>query len=177
MRCTRNAPKSKFMPNLQENYSADNYPNPFAFEQTTLELPITLDLNTLIPEDDIARTVIMAVSESGVCRYVVNHGRDSHGYDCHQMLKAVVLANTQLGIASVRDMEDLSRNDIRFLLIFRDGETPSFMSFQRFIHDDLSVGVEIILTEVNKYMKRILPDDIDTKTEVIDGTKEEADAK
>jgi len=176
MRCSRNAPKSKFMPNLQSNYSADNYPNPFAFEQTALELPVTLDLNTIIPEDDIARTVLMAVSESGVYRYVVNNSRDYHGFSCHQMLKAVVLANTQVGIASVRDMEDLARNDIRYLLIFKDGITPSFMSFQRFIHDDLAVSVETILTEVNKYMERKLPDDIDTKTEVIDGTKEEADA-
>jgi transposase len=163
------------MPNLQTNYSADGYPNPFAFEQTALELPVTLDLNTLIPEDDIARTVLMAVSESGVYRYVVNNSRDSHGFGCREMLKAVILANTQLGIASVRDMENLARNDIRYRLIFRNGETPSFMSFQRFIHDDLAVSVETIMTEVNKYMERVLPDDIDTKTEVIDGTKEEAD--
>lgn len=164
------------MPNLQTNYSADGYANPFAFEQTALALPVVLDLNTLIPEDDIARTVLMAVSESGVYRYVVNNSRDSHGFGCHEMLKAVILANTQLGIASVRDMEDLARNDIRYRLIFRDGITPSFMSFQRFIHDDLAVSVETVLTEVNKYMERKLPDDIDTKTEVIDGTKEEADA-
>jgi hypothetical protein len=117
----------------------------------------------------------MAVSESGVYRYVVNNSRDSHGFGCREMLKAVILANTQLGIASVRDMENLARNDIRYRLIFRNGETPSFMSFQRFIHDDLAVSVETIMTEVNKYMERVLPDDIDTKTEVIDGTKEEAD--
>ena len=176
MRCSRNASKSKFMPNLQSNYNAESYPNPFAFEQTALELPVTLELNTLIPEDDIARTVLKAVSESGVYRYIVNNSRNSHGFRCQEMLKAVILANTQLGIASVREMEDLARNDIRYRLIFRDGVTPSFMSFQRFIHDDLTVSVETVLTEVNKYMKRILPDDIDTKTEVIDGTKEEADA-
>lgn len=164
------------MTNLQTNYNAGSYPNPSAFEQTALELPITLDLTTLIPKDDISRTVLMAVSESGVYRYVVNKGRNSHGYTCHEMLKAVVLSNTQLGIASVREMEDLARNDIRYRLIFRGGETPSFMSFHRFIKDDLGVSVETVLTEVNKYMERKLPDDINTKTEVIDGTKEEADA-
>ena len=176
MHPTTDTSQSKFSPNLQGHYNADQYPNPYAHEQISMELPVTLDLYSVIPRDDISRTVLTAVSESGVYRYVANNGRDSHGYDCQKMLKAVVLASTLLGQASVREIEDLCRNDIRFRLIFPDGEKPSFMAFQRFIHDDLGPRIEAVLTEVNQYMKRILPMDIDTDTEVIDGTKEEADA-
>jgi hypothetical protein len=43
------------------------------------------------------------------------------------------------------------------------------MSFQRFIHDDLGPGIEDVLTDINKFMKKALPLDIDTDTEVIDG--------
>jgi transposase len=79
-----------------------------------MELPIVLDLASMIPPEDISRTVLAAVSESGVYMHVANNGRDSNRYDCQKMLKAVILANTLLGQASVREMEDMCRNDIRF---------------------------------------------------------------
>jgi transposase len=162
--------------NLQKDYNAHRAINPYAFVQQTLDLPVTLDLNTLIDERDPARTVIMAVEESGIHRYVRTQGRDSHGYRSIDMLKAVILSKTLLGYAGLREMEDIARNDIRFRLIFKDGETPSHQSFHRFIVNNLSVSVETVMSELNRYMATKLPEDIDTDTEVIDGTKEEADA-
>lgn len=162
--------------NLQNDYSAAEAVNPHAFVQQSLDLLVTLDLNTLIDERDPARTVIKAVEESGIYRYVSTKGRDSHGYHSIDMLKAVVLSKMLLGYAGLREMEDISRNDIRFRLIFKDGETPSHQSFHRFIVNNLTASIETVMCELNKYMALKLPEDIDTGTEVIDGTKEEADA-
>ena len=162
--------------NLQKDYSADKGANPHAFVQQSLSFPITLDLNTLIDERDPVRTVIMAVEESGIYRYVSTKGRDSHGYRSIDMLKAVILSKTLLGYAGLREMEDIARNDIRFRLIFNDGKTPSHESFHRFITKNLTVSVDTVMSKLNRYMASKLPEDIDTDTEVIDGTKEEADA-
>lgn len=162
--------------NLQKDYSADKGANPHAFVQQSLDFPITLDLNTLIDERDPVRTVIMAVEESGIYRYVSTKGRDAHGYRSIDMLKAVILSKTLLGYAGLREMEDIARNDIRFRLIFNDGKTPSHESFHRFITKNLTVSVDTVMSKLNRYMASKLPEDIDTDTEVIDGTKEEADA-
>lgn len=159
-----------------EEYTTPEVKNPDAVVQSSLCLPLALDLDREIPEDDIARTVIRAVEESGIIRHVYSGSRDSHGYRSIDMLKAVMLANTLKGSATLREMEEMCRNDIRFRLIFGDGATPSFMAFQRFIREGLGGCEEQMLAALNLYMKMQIPEHIDTGTECIDGTKEEADA-
>ena len=70
----------------------------------------------------------------------------------------------------------MSRNDIRFRLIFHGNRTPSHMAFHRFIKNNLAGNVEILLSKLNLYMAGTLPEDINPENEEIDGTKEEADA-
>lgn len=55
-----------------------------------------------------------------------------------------------------------------------DGQTPSHMAFQRFIHDDLVMSVEDIFVDLNRYFET--HDEIDTDVLYIDGTKFEANA-
>lgn len=161
---------------LQNDYNTDLFFHPGVSFQTSLDLPITLKLSEEIKETDISFTVIKAVEESGIVKYVASKGRTYHGYSSVDMLKAVILSHTLYGSVSLRDMEDYARNDIRFRLIFKQGHTPSFMAFQRFLNDNLKENVDVILTELNKYFLKEVNEFIDTDYETIDGTKEEADA-
>lgn len=71
-------------------------------------------------------------------------------------------------------MEELCRYDIRYMWLASD-ETPSFMAFQRFISEKLSMSIEDIFYDV---VKRIIElDDVDISKLYIDGTKIEANAR
>ena len=163
---------------LQNDYNTDSFfhPDVNVNFQTSLDLPVTLKLSEEIKETDISFTVIKAVEDSGIVRFVTSKGRTYHGYSSLDMLKAVILSHTLSGSVSLRDMEENVRNDIRFRLIFKEGHTPSFMSFQRFLNENLKENVDVILAELNKYFLKEAGEFIDTDYETIDGTKEEADA-
>ena len=53
-------------------------------------------------------------------------------------------------------------------------QKPSHQSFHRFIHDDLTMNIEDIFYDINKYLESNM--DIDTDVLCIDGTKYEANA-
>ena len=78
------------------------------------------------------------------------------------------------GQYELRKMEELCRYDIRYMWLASD-ETPSFMAFQRFISEKLSMSIEDIFYDV---VKRIIElDDVDISKLYIDGTKIEANCK
>ena len=66
------------------------------------------------------------------------------------MFEAVILAFAINGYASLRDLEKLCKYDIRFKFIM-NGETPSHMAFERFIKDKLTMPIEDIFVDINKY--------------------------
>ena len=162
--------------NLQNDYNSDNPINPYAFVQQSLLLPVTIDLQQELPESDICWTVFRCVEEAGLIQYVRTENRDGDDYPAIDMLKAVMLGWTEFGRPSVRDLEDLAHNNIRYRILFPGDTKPSFMAFHRFIHDDMSISAEDLLTKLNLYMASVLPEDINPENEEIDGTKEEADA-
>ena len=162
--------------NLQSDYNASAFFKPDAFVQQSLELPVFIDLYEQVPENDISRTVLRCIEEAGLIRYIDGSNRDCDDYSAYDMLKAVLLSCTLNGQASLRDMEEMARNDIRFRLIFHGSRTPSHMAFHRFINNNLAGNVETLLTKLNLYMAGRLPEDINPENEEIDGTKEEADA-
>lgn len=149
--------------NLQENHT------PYQFN---LPLDINLKTDVILNNDDLVRTVTDAVRDSGIIKYVSFRNRDAHGYDSMKMLTAVMLAWTIYGYASVRELEEYCRNDIRFIAV-TGGMRPSFMAFERFIHDDLTGSIEEIFTQLNKYIEK-KDGNIDTSILYIDGTKYEA---
>ena len=149
--------------NLQENHT------PY---QLNLPLDITLKADEIIKSDDLVTTVTDAVRDSGIIKYVNFKNRDAHGYDSIKMLTVVMLAWTIYGYASVRELEEYCRNDIRFIIV-TDGMRPSFMAFERFIHDDLTGSIEEIFTQLNKYIEK-KDGNINTSILYIDGTKYEA---
>ena len=161
---------------LQSNSTTMPKENPGILYQTKLDLDIAVYPEDQISEDDIARSVIKAVEDSGIIARIKENGRRYYGYSSMDMLKAVILAHTLKGSVSLRQMEDLSRNDIRFRLIFKGKDTPSFMAYQRFLNENLKGSLDEVLRELNLYFKRQISGYIDTDSETIDGTKEEADA-
>ena len=106
---------------------------------TPIQLRLPLDFNICMNPDSksIVNTVCAACEEAGLFRYIHNPNRDMYGYSSQKMLECVLLAYTLFGYASVRQLEDYCKHDIRFIDLMQ-GEQPSFMSFQRFISDDLT---------------------------------------
>lgn len=143
---------------------------------TPFQCRMLLDFNIreeeALKKDDIVYTFLDAVRDSGVTRFLHFKGRDAHGYDSTMMLTCVLLAFTLYGYASLRELEDYCAHDIRFLLI-TGGQKPSFMAFQRFIHDNLTDTIEEIFAQFNRYIEK-KDGNINTKILYIDGTKYEA---
>lgn len=141
--------------------------------QPSFQFPLSFNYEDAVDEDDISRTVKEVVEGVNIFKYVDFSSRDAHGYDGIKMLECVLLAFALSGYVSTRNLEQLCKYDIRFQFIM-DGQTPSHMSFQRFIHDDLTMSVEDIFYELSKYFEK--HDEIKKEVLYIDGSKWEANA-
>lgn len=141
--------------------------------QPALPLDFTISYDKDIPEDDISRTVKSVAERINLAKYVNFSNRNSYGYDGVVMFKCVILGKTLKGYASVRDLEEFCKYDIRFKFI-AEGNKPSFMAFERFIKNDLTMPIDDIFYEINKIIEEDI--DINVKILYIDGTKFEANA-
>lgn len=141
--------------------------------QPSFQFPLSFVYDDSIPSDDISRTVKEVVEGVNVFKYIDFSSRHDCGYDGLKLLQCILLAYTLKGYASLRDLEDLCKFDIRFQFIM-DGLTPSFMAFQRFIANNLRMPLEDLFVEFNRYFEA--HDDIHTDILYIDGTKFEANA-
>lgn len=119
-----------------------------------LDFPFSFEKD--VAHDDACRTVIEVDEEVNIGKYVDFTNRNSYGYDGVTMFKLVLLAKTEKGYASVRDLEDLCKTDVRYMFISQN-QRPSFMAFQRFIHDDLRMSIDDIFYEINEYIARKVP--------------------
>jgi len=153
--------------------STKNYLSNCSVYQPRFPLNYTFEFEKELGAKDITHTVCEVAEEAELIIYVNFSNRDAHGYDSFMMLKCVLLAMTLDGYCSTRKLEDYCRYDARFLYITQ-GEKPSHMAFQRFIHDDLTNSVEDIFYAMNQYIEA--KDQIDTDTLYLDGTKYEANA-
>ena len=72
------------------------------------------------------------------------------------------------GICSLREIEKLCRNDIRYM------KAPSFATFGNLIRNELTDSIEQIFEDVNSYI--FAKDHVDLQHTSIDGTKIEANA-
>lgn len=141
--------------------------------QPYLLLDFSFSLENAIPHDDISRTVIEIVERINLDHYIDFDNRNAHGYNAVMIFTLVLLAKTLFGYVSTRDLVSLCKTDVRFMTIAQNQKT-SHQSFHRFIHDDLTMAIEDIFYDINKYMKSYL--DINTDVLCIDGTKYEANA-
>ena len=78
------------------------------------------------------------------------------------------------GVSSLRDIEKLCRNNIRYMYLLDGMKAPSLATFGSFIRKELTDSIEQIFLDVNSYIFQ--KDYVDLEHAYIDGTKIETDA-
>ena len=66
-----------------------------------------------------------------------------------KLLKVVLFSFMEHGICSLRRIEKLCRNDIRYIYLLDDMEAPSFATFGNFIREELTDPIEDIFLKIN----------------------------
>ena len=95
------------------------------------------------------------------------------GYNRVNMLKTILFGFMDTGYASLRELEDRCRVNIRYMYLM-DHETPSYRAFGYFINEEMNGKVEDIFRAVMEYIRK--EDDVDLEHLYIDGSKFEANA-
>lgn len=95
------------------------------------------------------------------------------GYNRVNMLKTVLFGFMDTGYASLRELEDRCKTNIRYMYLM-DYETPSYRAFSYFINKEISESVQDIFKAIMTYIEQT--DGIDLQHTYIDGTKIEANA-
>ncbi len=147
-------------------------------DYTPIQLKLPLDLSIIINIDDPVYTFDKVMKGLDLKKYLVTKNKDSRGrcgYNSVKLLKVILFGFMIGGYQSLRELESLCKNDIRFMWLL-DGENdyPSFMTFSNFINEHLTYSVEDIFNDINKYIINL--DNVDTEHIYIDGTKLEANA-
>ena len=109
-------------------------------------------------------------------RYFVEKGYRTGRLRCdeHKLLKVILFAFMEYGICSLRNIERLCRNDIRYMYLLDGMKAPSFATFGNIIRNELTDSVEQVFWDVNTYIFE--KDHVDLEHTYIDGTKIEANA-
>ncbi len=151
-------------------FASSNHENNYNLFQ--LQLP--LDVATVIPEGDLVYTFIDILKGIDLTKYLSNHlphGNQKH--DQIALLKTILFAFVD-NRRSLRQIEQACTVDIRYMWLSQES-SPSFMTIQRFIKDNLTGTIEDIFYDINNHLIEI--DNIDMTKLYIDGTKIEAYAR
>ena len=95
------------------------------------------------------------------------------GYNRVNMLKTVLFGFMDTGYASLRELEDRCKTNIRHMYLM-DDEKPSYRALSYFINEEIRGSVQDIFKAVMKYIEHV--EGIDLQHLYIDGTKFEANA-
>ena len=95
------------------------------------------------------------------------------GYNRVNMLKTILFGFMDTGYASLRELEDRCKTNIRYMYLM-DYETPSYRSFSYFINEELTDSVQGIFMAIMSYIEKT--DGVDLQHLYIDGSKFEANA-
>ena len=95
------------------------------------------------------------------------------GYSRVNMLKTVLFGFMDIGYASLRELQDRCKVNIRYMYLM-DYETPSYRAFGYFINEELTESIEDIFKAVVEYIRKT--EHIDMQHVYIDGSKFEANA-
>ena len=144
---------------------------------TTRQLKLPLEIEKLIDIADPVYTFCEVMDHIDLTPYFVEDKDYKTGRprcDAQKLLKVILFAFMEHGISSLRDIEKLCRNDIRFLYLLDGMNAPSFATFGNFIRNELTASVEEIFKEINRYIFE--KEQVDLEHTYIDGTKIEANA-
>ena len=95
------------------------------------------------------------------------------GYNRVNMLKTVLFGFMDTGYASLRELEDRCKTNIRYMYLM-DYETPTYRSFSYFINEEIKDSIQDIFKAVMEYIGK--KDCVDFQHLYIDGSKFEANA-
>ena len=144
---------------------------------TPKQLKLPLDLEKLINISDPVYTFCNVMDHIDLTPYFV----EGKGYktgrprcDSEKLLKVILFAFMEHGISSLRDIEKLCHNDIRYMYLLDGMKAPSFATFGNFIRNELTHSIEQIFNDINEYIFAV--EHVDLEHTYIDGTKIEANA-
>ena len=145
---------------------------------TKKQLRLPLDLDILIDIHDPVYTFDEVLRGVNLKQYLISDKKDLRGrtgYNPINMLKVVLFGFMENGYASLRNLESLCRNDIRYRWLLKDESSfPSHQTIHTFINTYLKENIEQIFKEINTFIFK--KDQVDLNHIYIDGTKMEANA-
>jgi len=143
---------------------------------TLRQLKLPLDIEKLIDISDPVYTFCEVMDHIDLSKYFVEKGYKTGRPRCDKqiLLKVILFAFMEHGISSLREIEKLCRNDIRYMYLLDDMKAPSFATFGNLIRNELTDSIEQIFIDVNSYIFK--KDHVDLEHTYIDGTKMEANA-
>ena len=143
---------------------------------TMRQLKLPLEIEKLIDISDPVYTFCEVMDHIDLSRYFVEKGYKTGRPRCdaQKLLKVILFAFMENGICSLREIEKLCHNDIRYMYLLDGMKTPSFATFGNLIRNELTDSVEQIFADINSYI--FTRDHVDLQHTYIDGTKIEANA-
>ncbi len=123
----------------------------------TYQLRLPVEIERIIEITDPVYTFSEVIDQIDLYKYVAgeesNTGRPR--YDRTALLKVVLFAFMEEGYASVRKIEKLCKTDIRFMWLLRETFTPSFMTVENFMKNELKDSIENIFAEIKEKFQKI----------------------
>ena len=143
---------------------------------TPRQLKLPLDLEKIINISDPVYTFCDVMDHIDLTPYFAGKGCKTGHPRCeaNKLLKVILFGFMEHGISSLRDLEKLCKNDIRYMYLLDEMKAPSHATFGNFIQDELTTSIEQIFNDVNQYI--FMKDNVDLNHTYIDGTKIEANA-
>ena len=151
-------------------------PNQTSANYTTRQLRLPLEIEKIIDIADPVYSFCEVVDHIDLSRYFVEKGYKTGRPKCDaiRLLKVILFAFMENGSSSLRDIEHLCKNDIRYMYLLDGMKVPTFATFGNFIRDELTTNIEAIFNDINAYIFE--KDHVDLEHTYIDGTKLEANA-
>lgn len=143
---------------------------------TVRQLKLPLEIEKLIDISDPVYTFCEVMDHIDLSRYFVEKGCRTGRPRCDEqkLLNVILFSFMEHGISSLREIEKLCRNDIRYMYLLDGMKAPSFATFGNIIRNELTDSIEQIFRDVNTYIFE--KDHVDLEHTYIDGTKIEANA-
>lgn len=121
---------------------------------TMRQLKLPLEIEKLIDISDPVYTFCEVMDHIDLSRYFVEKGYKTGRPRCdaQKLLKVILFAFMENGICSLREIEKLCRNDIRYMYLLDGMKTPSFATFGNLIRNELTDSIEQIFEDINSYI-------------------------
>ena len=125
-----------------------------AMNYTPIQLKLPVDMERIIKINDPVYSFSEVMAHIDLNKYFVEkeHGTGRPRYDREKLLKIVLFAFMEFGYCSVRFIQKLCETDIRFLWMLDEENAPSHMTISNFIQKELSVSLDAIFNDINRYM-------------------------